>query len=214
MAGPFAQITSGPATSTGKNTNIGALIFDKVSNIVESVGNAGLASAQQTALYVLTAQTALTAITTAQNFFSQLLAASVLNKLNRTLLISGQFLYTSPGTTTPTISISVVLAGVTLCTITSAAISATASTNAPGYFQFELTTVSTGSAGTIEAHGQFSLNIAGGAPAAAIATYLDTNTAVSSAINLGIANQLQVQIAASAAITSAQLRQFTVEVVS
>jgi hypothetical protein len=214
MAGPFAQITSGPATSTGKNTNIGSLIFDKISNIVESVGNAGLAMAHQTALFVVAAQAALTNITAAQNFFSQTLVASVLNKLNRTLLISGQFIYTSPGATTPTISLSVVLGGVTLCTITSAAISATASTNAPGYFQFELTTASTGSTGTIEAHGQLSLNIAAASPSAAIATYLDTNTAVSSAVNLGIANLLQVQIAASSTITSAQLRQFTVEVVS
>jgi hypothetical protein len=209
----FAQITSGPATATGQNTNKGALIFDKTSNIVESVGDAGLAAANQTALYILTAQTALSNVTTAQNLFNQTLNRSVLNKLNRTLQIAGTLLYTTPGTTTPTLTIALVLGGVTLCAITVSALNTVASTNMPVQFYFEIMTASTGNAGTIEAHGFVNANISANTPGASVTTFNDTNIAVSAPVNLMTALPLQVQVSASSAITSIQLRQFSVEVV-
>lgn len=211
---PFAEITQGPATPTGKNTNKQALVFDRQNNVVESVGDAGQAAALQTALFIQTAQTALTAITTAQNLFSSTLPANALNKQNRTVGIWGSLIYTTPGTTTPTITIAVTLGGVTLCTITTAALSATASSNMPVQFWFYLTVATTGSSGTIEAHGQIDANISANTPAAAIASYNDTNTAVSSAVNLTAANALAITIAASSAVTSAQLRQLTIEMMN
>ena len=159
MSAPFAQITQGPATATGQNPNKQALILDRLNNITESVGDGGQAQALQTALLVLTAQTALTTITTAQNLINLALNAAVLNKQNRTLLISGSLIYTTPGTTTPAASLALVLGGVTLCTITLATMSATASTNMPINFWFELTIASTGSSGTVESHGQVNANL-------------------------------------------------------
>ena len=212
MSAPFAQITQGPATATGQNPNKQALILDRLNNITESVGDGGQAQALQTALLVLTAQTALTTITTAQNLINLALNAAVLNKQNRTLLISGSLIYTTPGTTTPAASLALVLGGVTLCTITLATMSATASTNMPINFWFELTIASTGSSGTVESHGQVNANLTANTPGGAISSFNDTNTAVSSAVNLQNALALKVTIAANSAISSAQLRQATVEV--
>jgi hypothetical protein len=70
--------------------------------------------------------------------------------------------------------------------------------------------VTLGAAATIESHGRLNANI-GTVAAAAIATYLDTNTAVSAAVNLLGAATLSVTIAASAAIPSAQLRSVRLE---
>jgi hypothetical protein len=214
MSGPFAQITEGPATANGDNTNIGALVFDNQNNIVEAVGNGGLAQALMSALLVEGAPTALTTITTAQNLLSKSIPAGALNKLLRTLRICGFLIYTTPGTTTPAMTIAVKLGAVTLCTITAAAFSSTASTNMPVQFVFTLTVTTTGSSGKFEGHGKVIANISANTPAAAAAMYLDTGTAASSAIDLTIAETLTVTIAANSAISSAQLRQLTVEIVN
>jgi hypothetical protein len=199
MSGPFAQITQGPANTSGKNTNQQALVFDRQNNVVSSVGDAGTEQAHQTSMAVLNAQTALTAITTAQNLLSVTLNKGFLNRLARTLLVSGSIIYTSPGTTTPTISIAVKLGSVTLCTITTAAISSTASTNMPIQFAFQLDVAAIGASGTIEAHGQVSANLSANTAAAAITTFLDTNTAPSSAVDLTTSLALAVTIASSGA---------------
>ena len=206
------RIAQGPQASGLNPNDTEALVLDVANNILETSGNNHQMAACQTAIAVLGPQTALVTITTAQNLISKLLNAGVLNKLNRTLYIQGSLIYTSPGTTTPTITIAVTLGGVTLCTITTAAISATASANMPIQFYFYLTTTATGASGTIESHGGVSANITANTPAAAIATYLDTNTAASSAVNLNAAQTLNVTIAASSAITSAQLRLASIEV--
>jgi hypothetical protein len=210
----FARITQGSGNPTAVDTNKQALILDSKNGIVETVRDDGAVMAHQTSLFVQSAQTALATITTAQNLFNQTLAKNTLNKLGRTLYISGSLIYTSPGTTAPTLTIALVLGAVTLCSITTAALSTTASTNMPVQFSFLLNVVSTGAAATIEAHGQVTANISANTPAAAAVSYLDTNTAVSSAVDLTAANALKVTIAASLTVTSAQLRQLTVEVVN
>lgn len=215
MSAPFAQITKGPSNTTGKNFSPQSLSLDSQNNILASVGDSGQEQVHQTALKILNAQTALTAITTAQNLINFALNKGVLNRLNRTLLISGSLVYTSPGTTTPTISIAIALGATVLCTITTAAISSTASTNMPIQFAFQLDVASVGAAGTLETHGQVSANITANTPAAAISTFLDTNTAVSSAVDLTSQLALTVTIASSGAgITGATLRQATVELVA
>lgn len=210
----FAQQTSGPATSTGKNTNIGDLIQDRANNIVESVGVTGLAAAlRSAALGVLGPQTALTAITTAQTLASFALGAQMLNKLNRTVEINGSLIYSTTIANVATLTIAVKLGAVTLCTITTTASNTAASTNLPVQFSFTLQTTTTGTSGAIEAHGFINANL-GTAAAGAATQFLDTNTAASSAVNLNIAETLTVTIAASAAVPSAQLRQLTAEVVN
>jgi len=214
MSAPFAQISQGPFNPTGKNTNPQSIVLDRQNNIVSSVGDAEMEAALQSALFVVQAQTALTTITTAQNLFSKALNPGALNKVNRTILISGSVIYTSPGTTAPVLSFAVVLGGVTLCTITMGAISTTASTNMPINFWFELQTITTGTTATLETHGQVNANISANTPAAAVTTYNDTNTAVSSAVNLVSAATLSVTIASTLTLTSMQLRQMTIEVLN
>jgi hypothetical protein len=210
----FDQVTLGPSGTSGGNQNAPGITLDQQNNIAATIGQSRTESVLQTALAVIQAQTALTNITTAQNLFSKALNAWLLNRVGRTLLITAQLIYTSPGTTTPTITIALTLGGVTLCTITTAAISSTASTNMPVYVQFYATVVTTGATATLEVHGQVTANISANTPAAAAATYVDTNTAVSSAVNVTTALTLLLTIAASSALTSAQLRFATIEVVS
>jgi len=212
--GGFAQQTSGPATNTGANTNIGALIQDRANNIVETVGAGGLAQALASLLTALGPQTALTAITTAQNLFTYPLGAQVLNKLNRIIVVRGTLIYTSPGTTAPVVSLAVKIGTVVLCTITLPALSVTASANMPVQFEFTLQTTLTGTAGMIEAHGMALANISANTPAAAAGLYLDTNTAASAAVNLNIAETLAVTVASTLAVSSVQIRQASIQVVN
>lgn len=209
----FEQITNGPSNSTATNPNAPGLTFDQQNGIVAAVGLDHTESVFETAIKALPAQTALTTITTAQVLLLCALNGYALNRVGRVIRVKGFLIYTTPGTTTPTMTLALVIGAVTLCTITTAALSATASANMPVEFEFLLFVVSAGAAGTIEAHGTVSANISANTPAAAAAVYKDINTAVSGAVNLQAAQNLEVTIAASSAVTSAQLRLGTVEVV-
>lgn len=211
MAGPFAQITSGPANPTAVNTNKESLIFDRTSGIVESVRDDGAMQGLQAALKILPAQTALTTVTTAQNLMVVPLGGiGFLNKLGRTLLISGYGIFTTAGV--PQITIAIVIGGVTVCSIQTPAIGA-AQTNGQFQFSIQLSVVSTGASGTIEAHG--TISVQGGATlAAAVPAYADQNTAPSSAINLTATNTVTATIAATVSLSSAQLRLASVEVLN
>lgn len=212
MSGPFARISSGPTGTT--DTNKQALIFDKTNNIVSSVGDSGNVQAHQTCALVLAAQTALTTITTAQNLLSLAFPAGALNVVNRVITVTISGIYTSPGTTTPTLTFVVKLGGVTLCTITTTGVSSTLSTNMPFTLQFTLQVVTNGATATLETHGIAMVNLTANTPAAGVTQFNDTNVAVSSAVNLVTAATLLVTIAASSTITSAQARQTTVEMVA
>jgi hypothetical protein len=202
------RITAGPLTAAGNNPfDVQALVLDALNGILEMSGNDHVMRGVQTMNFMLNAQAALSAITTAQNLINRSFNPGALNKISRTLVVEGQFIYTTPGTTTPTITIALVLGGVTLCSVTTAALSATASANMPVQFYFTLSVVSTGAAATIEAHGNLNANISANTPAAAVSQFVDTNTAVSAAVNLAAATTLQLTIAASSVITSVQLRQ-------
>jgi hypothetical protein len=87
-----------------------------------------------------------------------------------------------------------------------------AQTNGQIQFTFVLSVVSTGTSGTFEAHG--SLQVQGGAAiGVAVPTYLDQNTAVSSAVDLTAAEAVVVTVASSGAagLSSCQLRQALLE---
>lgn len=209
------RVGRGPLTAAGTNPyDQEGIYLDSQNNILETSGDSKAMTACQKALAVLPAQTALTAITTAQTLITQAFNAGALSKVGRAILVEGVLIYTTPGTTTPAMSIALVLGGVTICTITTSGLSATASTNMPVQFYFQFNVVSTGSSATVECHGFVCANISANTPAAAATQFLDTNVAVSSAINLTNAANLVVQISANSAITSAQLRQATIEVVN
>lgn len=214
MSDAFAKTTFGPPAPTGLDTNKHSLLADIKSGICEMVDDAGVAHGIQTGLLILLAQTALANVTAAQNLISQTLNAGALNKLKRTVAVSGALIYTSPGTTGVTLTIALKLGAVTLCTITLPIGNAAARTNAPIQFSFIFEVASTGSAGTIESHGSIcaDLNAAAGA---SITEILDSNVAVSSAIDLTAAQALAVTIAcAGVTLTSAQLRMAQLEVVN
>jgi len=209
------RISAGP-TIDGLNhyDSPGTLVLDATNDILETVGNTRIQSADRTCLFFpLGSQTALSNVTTAQNLISKTLAAGCMNKITRTLIIRGSVIYTSPGGSTPTMTFAVTLGGVALVSITTGAINTTASTNMPVQFEFTIQTASTGSAGTIESHGRVEANLTANTPAAAPTPALDTNTAVSAAVNLTTALALLVTVAASGTVTAVQLKLATIEVV-
>jgi len=170
----------------------------------QMTGSAGCAPA---ILKITPAQTALSTITTAQTLDSLTLPAGVMNNVNRDLRVCFQGVYTSPGTTTPTITVALKIgSSVTPITITSAAISSTASTNMPFQGCYDVATAAVGATGTDEAHGYLDVNISANTPAAASTRYLDTNTAVSSTYDHTASNTATLSIAASSTVTSATLR--------
>lgn len=207
----FAQITSGPATANGVNTNKESLVFDKLNGVVEAVPDSGLTSALQMNLLNLQAQTALTTITTAQNLISQALSKGLLNKLNRMLRVRGTVIYTTVQTSF-TVTIALKLGAVTLVTITTPAIT-NAQTAGQLEFDFLFSVAATGAAGTIEAHGSISVQ-GGSGLGVAVPRYLDQNVAVSAAVNLTSALTLTTSIAAGAAMDSAQLRLASIQVLN
>jgi len=210
MSGPFAKTTFGPPAPGTTDTNKGAMIADVQNGVPEMVDSSGNTHGVEVTDLLLQAQTALTAITTAQTFFTDSFPAGALNKLNRTIRVSGTLIFTvSAGT--PTCTIAIKLGSVTLVTITTAALAA--STNGQLDFQFILSVASTGSSGTIEAHGQVAAQLSTNL-STAVAQYQDQNTAVSSAVNLTSALALTGTIAGGSAIASAQVRQLLVEVIN
>lgn len=189
------------------------LILDRQNNHLYSFGQGGVAKLLAKTLKALAPQIALTAITTAQNLISQAFNAGELNVVGRTLRIKGTFIYSTTVGNVATIAIAVTLGGVTLLTITTAATNTAASANLPVQFEIVLVVTATGATGTLFASGSVDADI-GTAAAGAIARYLGTNTAVSSAVNLLTAETLLVTIAGSAAIPSAQLLQATIELIN
>lgn len=206
------RVTYGPPFANGVNTfDQKAILLDQTNGVVYSSGsgNGRKVQAAMCAPLVLPAQTAKTAITTAQILLSFAFAPGALNVTGRKLRVKGVLIYSTTAANVATISLALKLGSVTLCTITTAATNTTASTSLPIHFEFELTVVTLGATATLESHGRVDANI-GTAAAAAVAVYLDTNTAVSSAVNLTTTETLEVTIAASAAVPSAQLRSATV----
>lgn len=205
------RVTYGPPAANGLNAyDQKAIVLDQINGVMYSSGSANgrKLMAAMGAPLVLPAQTALTAITTAQALLSFVFGAGALNVTGRKIRVKGVLIYSTTIANVATISFALTLGGVTLCTITTAATNTAASANLPIQFEFELTVVTLGATATIESHGRVDANI--GTAAAAAAVYLDTNTAVSAAVNLTAAATLGVTIAASAAVPSAQLRSATV----
>ena len=207
------RITQGQSPSDPYDSP-GAIVVDAVSGLLQTVTNNRALVAAQQAIAAVGAQTAVTAITAAKNLFSTTLPTGLLNEVGRTVAVDGWGIYSSAGGTTPTISIALVLAGVTLCIITSSPINTAANTNLPFQVSFQFTVITAGSAGTIECHGNLIINLSANSQAAAPTQFADTNTGVSGAVNLTTADTLTVTIAASSAVSSAQLRLGSVSILA
>lgn len=206
------RVTNGPPSATGVNSyDTQAVVLDAQNNHLYSSGTAKQLRLLHKTAVNLAAQTALTAITTAQTLLSQAFNAGELNVIGRRLRVTLWLIYSTTSTNVATLSFALTLGGVTLCTITTAATNTAASSNLPIKVEFDLNVVSLGASATLESHGRVDANI-GTAAAAAVATYLDTNTAVSAAVNLLTAPTLTVTITAGvAAVPSMQVRSATVD---
>jgi len=207
------SIVQGPPTAAQCFGTEG-LILDQVGNNLYIFGlSARIPTLLRAALKVLGIQTALTAITTAQTLLSYAFVAGNLNLIGRTILVSGDGIYSTTSANVATVTIALTLGGVTLATITTTATNTAASTNLPFSFTFKATVAATGTSGTFTSNGSVKINL-GTAAATAITEFLATNSAVSSAVNLLTAETLLVTIAASAAVPSATLLNATVELVA
>jgi hypothetical protein len=189
------------------------LYLDRVNNNLYSFGASKVPVLVQSALAALGPQTALTAITTAQNLLTFAFGAGALNLIGRTIEVSGNLIYSTTAANVATITIALTLGGVTLATITTAATNTTASTNLPINFSFTATVTATGAAGTLITTGAVNANI-GTASSAAVASYLAPSTGNSAAVNLTTAETLAVTIAASAAVPSATLLNASVQILA
>ncbi len=210
MSGAFAKTTFGPPAPGTTDTDKGALIADVQTPAVEMVDTQGNTHGIESTLLLLQAQTALATITTAQNLFTLAFLAGALNKTNRAIRVSCTLVFTV-STGTPTVAIAIKLGTVTLATITSAALQAV--TNGQVAFEFLISVASTGSSGTLETHGEISVQL-GATNTPAMAQYNDINTAVSSAVNLTSALTLAATIVGSTTIAAATVRQALVELVN
>lgn len=166
----------------------------------------------QSSFTSLPAQTAVTSVTTAQTLGAfPALPTGFQNVVGRDLRVCGRGVFTDT-TNTPQVTISILYGGITPVSIQTAALSGTAVTNAPFDFCFTLSTASTGATGTLEAHGWMDFDDTGSTTNPKLDKYLDSNTAVSSAINLTAANTVSIQVASSASLNSMTLRYASLEV--
>ena len=208
------RIQAGPLSSAGTNPyDVQAIVQDSQNNTLQVSGAGRTLALLRSNTLTLTAQTALTAITTAQTLLSKIFPLGALNVQNRRIHVEGNVVYNTTIANVATLAFALTLGGVTLCTITTAATNTAASTNLPVHFEFDFTVVSLGASATIEAHGKVEANI-GTAAAGATTQYLATNAAVSSAVNLLANATLAVTIAASAAVPSMTLRDAVIEYVA
>jgi len=122
--------------------------------------------------------------------------------------------YSTPASSTSTITVAVTLGAVTLLTITTAALGSLQATNDQFNVSAMFTTQTGGASGVFESHGKLVIGLGAG-NTVADTIYTDTNTAVSSAVDLTAAETLQVTITFSnaSASNSATQRQMVLETV-
>ena len=142
------------------------------------------------------------------------LPAGVLSRTGKQLRVCGGGTYTTASGQTPTFTLTYAMAGVAPLAIVSAATTASATTM-PWDSCATFTTVTAGASGTVEAGGRFSMVLVTTAAAAA-ATYLGTNTAVSSAFDqtATVALKMRATMSSSDAGNSVVQRWISVELLN
>ena len=165
-----------------------------------------------TALTTLHAQTAITTVTTIQalNSTTVTVPAGAMNVAGKTLHVKGYFVF-SNGATTPTLTVTLKLGSVLMSAPVSAA-NANSNSSSPVWFEFYATTVGTGASGTLEAHGYVMDDVADATAGHPLTFYPDYLAAVSSAVDLTAAENITVNLTASATVTTATLRLCTFEI--
>lgn len=149
--------------------------------------------------------TARTTVTTIQTMGSCPMQAGLQNRIGKVLHVTGHGLYTS-ASQTGTMTISLTEGGQTPIAVLSAALTTGGQTSAQFSFDYYVTTASTGTAGTVEAHGLLFLQGASAANGTAMIVYADTNTGTATAFDLTASNTLAMTVTMSSSTTSVTLR--------
>ena len=107
------RITTGPLNAAGTDPfdSPGVLVLDQQNSTLEVVGKGGMRGMLQKVILLLQAQTALTAITAAQNLLTCAFPAGALNVANRTLRVRGSVIFGTTATNSATVTIAVKLDG-------------------------------------------------------------------------------------------------------
>lgn len=160
------------------------------------------------------APAALAAVTGVGTFATITLPTGFMNVAGKVIRVRMYGIYTSAAAQTPTIGVQLGFSGAftqTEVVATSQAITASV-TNFPWSFEGDIVTVTTGAAGTLEAHGRLAI-LLGATATAPESVYQDTNVAPNGGVNLtavGV-NSLLLQVNTSTALSSIQLRYASVE---
>ena len=103
------RITTGPLNAAGTDPfdSPGVLVLDQQNSTLEVVGKGGMRGMLQKVILLLQAQTALTAITAAQNLLTCAFPAGALNVANRTLRVRGSVIFGTTATNSATVTIAV-----------------------------------------------------------------------------------------------------------
>jgi hypothetical protein len=167
-------------------------------------------------LITLPPQTAITTVSTIQvlnGTTAITIPAGAINVVGKHVRIRGMFVF-SNDVTAPVLTVSLKFGSVVLAAPVSAA-NANSNSSSPAFFTFDVTVSATGASGTVEAHGELRENVASAVAGAAMASYPDTVTATSSAIDLTAAITATLNLTVSSGpVTTATLRQATVEVLN
>ena len=212
--GPWVCPIGTNAVLTSITTTAATVFTPNIPGSGPTVQNGGIAiPAANTAAYPaaipelianLNATTALATITSAQTFASIPLAANVQNSAGKVIRITGHGVFTTSNA--GTITLAVTEGGITPISVAGSANTAASETGAQFSFDYYITTASTGTAGTLESHGQFCDQLSGTLSTAMVCTN-DQNTAVSASIGLTTANTLAITFAVSGSgFSSATLR--------
>ena len=139
--------------------------------------------------------------------------AGFLNSLGRHIHLHGNgngATNSTPGTLTVAATLSSVPGVTTITPFTAVSGTTTASAVVSFIFDIDITTTATGATGTVEAHGTVCYNLAG---TAVCSPAMDLIVAASSTLDLTKQDQLNITFKpTTTGVTSAQLRQFTVQV--
>jgi hypothetical protein len=155
----------------------------------QSAGLDVMSCMQQDAIFVVTPVVTNVNPTTATTMMSGTIKANTLGAINKGFEAFACGTYSCGASST--LVFTIVLGGVTVATFTTASQTNTATTL---NWQIQLFggVITTGSAGTLEVHGELNFD-SGSALSAACSTFLDSVTAASSAINLTIDSTFAVQ---------------------
>jgi hypothetical protein len=153
----------------------------------QSVVNDILSCTEQQ-IAVSTTVVSLTNPTVATDMMTAVLQPNTLSAPNKVLQVFAAGTYNLGAASTVVFTIK--LGGVTIATFTTAS-QATTAVTLGWQVQFAAAVVTAGPVGTLEVHGELNFD-SGATLAAACSTFLDSNTAVSSAINLAAISTLEI----------------------